>query len=52
MGSNGKPAADGEVLLGSEDFNAEEEQFGESGHGAGVSAELLDMGSVKLWFSA
>lgn len=42
MVSNGKPTADGEVLLGSEDFSAEEEQFGQSGHGAGVSALLLE----------
>lgn len=36
--------ANGEVLLGSEDFSAEDKQFGQSGHGAGVSAKLLEHG--------
>jgi len=59
LGSNGKPAANGEVLLGFEDFSAEEEQTGQSGHPAGVSAELLEHGqheamvlctSLVVWF--
>lgn len=33
-----------EVPLGSEDFGAEEERFGQPGHGAAASAELLEHG--------
>lgn len=58
MGSKGKPAANGEVLLGSENFSAEDEQFGQPGHGAGASAELLEhrqretvlCASFVVWF--
>lgn len=42
IGNNEKPAANREDLLGSEDFSAEEKQFGQSEYSVGVSAELLE----------